>query len=357
MDRVYSSPVRRFLVLVVLLQAAAAGAQDRRWEIEGAVGVVVAQPTSAGSVTLPPAGPAIVTSLPTFPSRAVPSWFFGDGASLLNGALGDFGIAARIAPLDAVLAPLPVAHRATVSVRVRRWLNARAALEIGFDGLARPSVRTGDLDAGVDAAATSFASAFTALLGSGPFARPSVVSGTDTHVDPAHDAALTVAFNRDIGRLGGMQPYITAGGGVVFAGGFRYSGSLQGHYSAAILGEVPIDETDRASMTVTRSTTYAIVAGGGLSRELSPKWSLRVDARMLVGPDSTRIHLDATPSVTRGAPAGFIESFTNPAIQFSNDPAIGRVSSLSGAPLSAAEVFKGGWVGRTTVGVTVARRF
>jgi hypothetical protein len=78
---------------------------------------------------------------------------------------------------------------------------------------------------------------------------------------------------------------------------------------------------------------------------------------MLVGPDTTRIRLDATPTVTRGTPAGFIESFTNPAIQFSNDPSIGRVSSLSGAPLQGVEVFKGGVIARTIIGVAIARRF
>jgi len=120
---------------------------------------------------------------------------------------------------------------------------------------------------------------------------------------------------------------------------------------------VPIDETDSVSIDVTRSNTFAVTAGGGVRRDLSSRWAIRLDARMLIGPDSTRMTLRATPSVARGTPAGFIESFTNPAIQFSNDPSTGRVSSLSGAPLTSVQVFKGGVVARTIVGIAIARRF
>ena len=64
-----------------------------------------------GTRTLPPAGPPIVTSSPIFPSRAVPSWFFGDGASLLNAVNAEFDLAAQVTPLDPAFAPLDVAAR------------------------------------------------------------------------------------------------------------------------------------------------------------------------------------------------------------------------------------------------------
>ncbi len=120
---------------------------------------------------------------------------------------------------------------------------------------------------------------------------------------------------------------------------------------------MPIEETDTVNVSFTRPKSFVAVLGGGLRHDFSHPWSVRVDARMLVGPDTTRITLDATPAVTRGTPAGFIESFTNPAIQFSNDPSTGRVSSLSGAPLQGFMVFKGGIAARTIVSVAIARRF
>jgi len=99
------------------------------------------------------------------------------------------------------------------------------------------------------------------------------------------------------------------------------------------------------------------VLGGGLQRDLSARWGLRVDARMLLGPDTTRVLIDATPSSARTGPSGFIESFTNPAVQFSNDPSTGRRSSLSAPALQDVEVFKGGLQTRTLVTFGICRRF
>jgi hypothetical protein len=209
----------------------------------------------------------------------------------------------------------------------------------------------------VDRSAGTFIDAFQDLFGAGPFTPPTIPVAQGTGTGPYDETAITAAFNRDIGRLGGLQPYVTLGAGVMIPREFIFGATLTGRYTTTILGEVPIQETDSVSFEVTRSTSFTAVAGAGLRRDLSPKWALRIDARMLFGPDTTRIRLDATPTVTRGTPAGFIESFTNPAIQFSNDPSIGRVSSLSGAPLQGVEVFKGGVIARTIIGVAIARRF
>jgi hypothetical protein len=345
------------LLLACVSVATAAAAQDRRWEIEGYAGALVGQPTSAGTQTLPPAGPPIVTSTPTFPARATSSWFFGDGALLLNGVLQDFGLPSRITPLDGMFAPIETRRTAAFGLRVRRWLTARTALEISIEGPAGRAIDTGKLSAGVGASTTGFGAAFHDLFASGPFTASAVVMQQATVDGPYDETALTAAFNRDIGHVSALQPYFTIGGGAVFPTRFVFSASAQGHYTTAIAGEVPIDETDRVSIDVTRSPAFAVVAGGGIRRSLSPKWSLRLDARWLVGPDPTRMTIDAQPVVVRGTPAGFIESFTNPAIQFSNDPSTGRRTSLSGDPIRGVEVFKGGLVARTIVSVSIARRF
>jgi hypothetical protein len=345
------------VVLACLSLPAAAGAQDRRWEIEGYAGALVAQPTNAGTRTLPPAGPPIVTSTPTFPSRAVPSWFFGDGASLLNGVLQDFGLAGGMTPLDGMFGPVETRPAATVGVRLRRWIAPHTALEISVEGPAGRAIDTGKLAAAVDPATTGFVTAFHDLFATGPFSKVTTLTQQATRDAPYHETAVTGAVNHDIGRHAALQPYVTFGGGVVIPTRFVFSAALQGRYTAEILGEVPIAEADTVSVRVARSTAFAVVAGGGVRRDLSPKWSLRFDARWLVGPDTTRMTIDAQPASVGGTPAGFIESFTNPAIQFSNDPSTGRVSSLSGAPLTSATVFKGGITARTSIGIAIARRF
>jgi hypothetical protein len=351
--------MKRWLpVLVCLACAASAPAQDRRWEIEGSAGVLAAQPASAGRQTLPPAGPPIVTSSPTFPSRATSSWFFGDGATLLNGVLEEFGLSSRIAPLDPLFAPASAAHPAAFGLRVRRRLNPRVALEIGVDGFAQSSIHTAGISQALDSAFGSLGPAFIDLFKSGPFASPKVITAEGVIHAPYDETAITAAVNRDVGHLGRLQPYVTLGGGVMIPRDeFFAGGSAQARYMASIAGEVPIDETDTVRVEFTRPKSVVAVLGGGLRHDFSRAWALRFDARVLVGPDTTRIHLDATPSVARGAPAGFIESFTHPAIQFSNDPATGRVSSLSGPPLQNLEVFNGGVIARTIIGVAIARRF
>jgi hypothetical protein len=90
---------------------------------------------------------------------------------------------------------------------------------------------------------------------------------------------------------------------------------------------------------------------------MSGRWGVRVDARMLVGPDTTRVLIDATPSIARSGLSGFIEAGTNPAVVFSNDPSTGRRSTLSGPALQAFEVFKGGLQSRILLTVGVFRRF
>jgi hypothetical protein len=351
--------MKRWLpVVLVLAVPAMLAAQDRKWEVEGYVGVLAGQPASAGSVTLPPPGAPIVTSTPTFPARATSSWLFGDGASLLNGVLEEFGRTSRITPLDPLFAPVPAAHPAALGLRVRRRLNPRVSLEISVDGFAQSSIRTAEISQGIETAFDSLGPAINDLFASGPFAPSRVVSAEGIVHAPYDETAITGAVNHDAGHLGWLQPYVTVGGGVVIPSDeFFAAGSVQAQYTTSILGEVPIDETDSVSVEFTRPKSFVAVLGGGLRHDFTRAWVLRIDARVLVGPDTTRIHLDATPSVARGTPAGFIESFTNPAIQFSNDPATGRVSSLSGPALNDVEVFKGGVLARTIVSVGIARRF
>jgi hypothetical protein len=319
--------------------------------------VVAGQAASVGGVTLPPAGAALVTSNPTFPSRETPSWFFGDGAALLNGVNAAFDRSARIVPLDAAFAPLASSRAPVFGVRVRRPLSARYALEASVDVQASSGVRADALPAIVEASRASFTAAFDDLLATGPFTGASVAANAATQAGSRREIALTGALVRTFRPSRALAPYVTVGGGVIAGTGSLPSAALDARYRFSVLGELPIDETDRVSFRYARGAAFAGVLGAGVRRDLSSTWALRVDGRVLLGPDPTRVLVDAEPSSVRGVPAGFIESFTNPGVQFSNDPATGRRSTLSGAGLQGFEVFKGGFQARTLVTVGVARRF
>ena len=343
------------LLIALVCLAGSAGAQERRWEFE-MYGGMAAGAASAGKATLPPAGAPIATSNPLFPSREVPSWFFGDGAALVNAVNEEFGGASRVAPLDSLFARAGGARTGTGGARVRRALSHRTSVEVGVN-LGNPRVAPENLTAIVESARRSFGDVFTELLRTGPFTSVIVDASGETGTVNRSEIAATVALNTDLGRLGPLTPYLTFGGGVVTGLGAAPAADVEGRYRFSILGQVAIDESDRVAIRFERPLTIAGVIGAGLRHVVAERWTLRFDVRAFVGPDSTRVRVTATPGNQRGSPAGFIESFTNPAIQFSNDPGTGRRSSLTGAALDNVIVFDGGIEARTAVTVGVSRRF
>ena len=257
-------------MLILGACAAPAGAQERRWEIEGYGGIVAARTASAGSQTLPPPGAPLVTSNPTFPTHQVPSWFFGDGTSVLNGANAELGGTGRITPLDAVFAPLGSKRVGAVGVRLRRRLSERMSMEISVDALTGPDDRISDLSAAVETSRDSFKTAFTGLLRTGPFAGVVVdATGASATEVQRRDTAVTLALSARFPAWGSFVPYATFGGGVMAGSGSLPSASLEGRYRFSILGEVPIDEADRVSLRYTRGTALVAVLGGGLQRDFS----------------------------------------------------------------------------------------
>jgi hypothetical protein len=350
-----SLPLIAFCIWVTAVSAAA---QESRWDVEGYGGVVAARTAGEGTRTLPAAGAPLVTSNPIFPTRGVPSWFFGDGATLLNGVNADFGRSGRIVALDDAFAPLDSKRVAALGVRVRRRLNDRLSAEISVDAFTRPEDTTSGLDEAVESARASFRTAFIDLLTTGPFSGVSVAaSGTTASETRRRETAATLALNARFPPWGAFVPYLTFGGGLLTGSGSLPSASLEGRYRFSVLGEVAIDETDRVSVHYTRHASFVAVLGAGLQRDMSDRWGLRIDGRMLLGPDATRIAIDASPATVRTGPSGFIESFTNPAVQFSNDPSTGRRSTLSAPALQGFEVFSGGLQTRTLVTIGVFRRF
>jgi hypothetical protein len=328
------------------------------WEIEAYGGFSAAQIPASGSAALPPVGQPILTTTPIYPSRAVSSWFFGDGAALLNGVNADFGLTGRIAPLEGAFAPMPAGRGGALGLRVRRTLTRRVSAEFSLDTMFGASGQVNGLHTAAEAARASFVDAFQTLLGSGPFSDVSVDATTASTGGSGRDVAVTGAVNIRFAAIGPFVPYVTAGAGMLDGAGALPSVTLQGHYHFVVLGQVPIDETDRVTLRYVQQASLVGVFGGGLRRDLSGAWGLRIDARVFVGTNGTRLVVDATPSVATLTPAGFLESFTNPAIQFSNNPSTGRQSSLSGPPLSGFAAFTGsGLVTRVLLTVGIVRRF
>ena len=330
--------------VVLITCAAPAAAQSstsaRRWQVEVVGGLSLFELPSDGTATLPPAGAPITTSGPTNPSRRVSTWFLGDGALLLNGVNAEFGIPGRIAPLDTALATLGLTgtNAPAAGLRVRRIVSNRLTLELSADLMPGSRELSPQFLDAVETARSSFVSAFTGLISSGPFTGPSVTATTALSKGSSRDLATTLAAQWTF-KKGSLEPYVSLGGGLVHNAGDLPAVTLTGNYRFNIDGTVPINETDVLRLRYDQGTALVGLAGAGVRRALNDRFGFSLDARLLLGQQTLTLRLDSTPTVASGAPEGFIESFSTPAIQFSNSPKTGRESTLSGESLNGFKAF------------------
>ncbi len=330
------------------------------WEVEFSGSLSLGRPASRGTVMLPEPGAPIVTSSPIFPSWRVPTWFLGDGAAFVNNVAGAFGVAGRIAPLDDALGPAGVSDAGSFGfgARVRRRWRARLAVEAGVDIQATSAGVSDALREAIDETHASFRTTFTELLATGPFTGPTISTSSAITDGSNREIAVTGALVFDLAPVGGVVPFIVAGGGLLAQAGRPPEVSLEGRYRFTIVGTVPveIDERDRLTLRYGQRAAAVALVGGGLRRDLSPKLALRAEARLLLGPSTTRVALDARPQSATGGVAGYVESFTYPNLQFSNSASTGRESTLSGT-LDGFDALRGGWQARVRVTIGLVARF
>lgn len=318
---------------------AAAAQTSSRVELE-AYGSVGRMPgASESTVSLPAAGAPITTSSPLFPSRRVSSWMFGDGSTLLNDVNRQLGVTAQITPLDGAIALIGRVSQPTDSFggRIRIRTAPRVWAELAVDVTGRPKGTPDDVVSAVLQTRSSFVDAMTGLLASGPFSGTTVGATASFAQARWRDVTTTLAGNLEFGQVAGLTPSLTIGGGFVMRTGQQPEITLNGHYQTKILGVVPIDETDRVTIRSVAGNAPVIVAGAGLSRTFADHLTFRVDGRMYATNRIIRTNIDASPLIVNGTPADFIESFTNPSVQFSNNTSTGRRSSLSGDVLDHVE--------------------
>lgn len=336
------------LIAVVPVTAAAQTTTARtasgsRLTIEGYGSLGRLRDTGEATPSLPAAGAPITTSSPMFPSRRVPSWFFGDGATLLNDVNRQLDLAPRITPLDAAIGTIATMGRgaqsgagmgARLRIRTAPHVWTEFAVDLSSSSAAMPDAVT----MAVEQTRSSFVQAMTALFASGPFTNTTVTATTTPASGSSRDLTATVAANIEFGTIVGLRPSLTLGGGVITRTGTQPAVTIEGRYRTKILGTVPIDETDTVTIRGIANTAPAMVFGAGVSRSVTDRLSLRLDARMIAANRTISSNIDATPTVVSGTPADYIESFTNPSVQFSNNTSTGRQSSLSGDPLNHTDI-------------------
>lgn len=333
---------RLVLLCAALLLPTAALAQGGRWEVEFHGGGTFVGAPGGGTTSVPaPGGP--FTTVTGSTSRAVPSWYFGDGTRLLNDFLTSFGVSNRIMSLDPVL-NTPLVERSTgagVGFRLGREITPRFGAEFNLDITSTPMRLTGQALAGVEASRASFVPAFVdGVLATGPFSR--VTAASDVHVatGTSRQIAATGALNINLRTRGRVTPYATVGAGLIVNQGEPPAVDLDGSYAFDMLGLFPIAEHDSVQFRHVDDTTFVGVLGAGFKTRITPRSGIRVDARVHVGRDTARTLLNADPDRAPAGPATAraVASYLTPGIQFSNSDALGP-TTLSGASVDDFKSF------------------
>jgi hypothetical protein len=361
------------LSLVVLggmiSSAAAQTADSGKWEVEFHGGGMLPTNPTAGTVSLP--GPsqvfataAIFAGSPVFAtSRRESSWYFGDGATLVNqvasalAARGVTEVSGRIATLDPVLARSLGERRrgGSIGARVSRELTARFSAELSVDySLARLELTPGNSDS-IEATRASFAPAFNSLILFNPNRVVNSLTSTASVEDGGgHQWLTSGALVINLKTDGNLIPYATVGASLISITGKMPSVTLTGNYrfvGAPGAGAAPIDETDNVTVKDARNdSTAAGMLGGGLKYQISRTWGVRLDARLFLSKNTASTVLDATPTVALGLlPAGGTILNADPTIQWSNTSSdSATTSTLTGPPIKGLRTFSGSGVASHT---------
>lgn len=337
-----------FLVAVACSGTSEAWAQARPapWEIEVHAGGRIAgtDPTGGTPIDKFPVGASVPTGAGTSTTRAVSSWYFGDGAQLLNDTNARLRAGASVTPLDSVLRRQLVERKekAAIGIRVARYLTSRAAVE--FDVDYAPSaleMREGVAEA-IEASRASFIPAWLGLLETGFTTNRVVTSNAVITEGDGHDITATGAVRIHFAESGRFRPYVVGGAGASWYRGKLPSATLTGDYGFLFGGVFPMNEHDVATITVKRRDRAMVgLFGAGLEYDFSSRHGLRIDVRADVRPTRIDTIVSARPSVRLQSPDFVISTGTIPSIQFSNSTLFNRPSSLSGPEVTDLTTFTG----------------
>jgi hypothetical protein len=347
-------------------QAWAQGSSERKWEVDVHAGFAFAgNPTDGTPIAQFPAGAPLSTGF-LATTRAVSSWYFGDGATLLNQVNAGFNVPSRLTPLDTSLTRAAVRRTDATGfgVRLGRGLTPRLVAEFSLDYGLNTLHFNDETRTTIEAARASFVTAWNALLGTGAVTDRTVTSTADVVEGKDRQVSLTGAVKFRLKPEGRITPYITAGAGAVLQSGDAPSATLTGDYNFRFAGLFPITERDSVTVRVVpKDRVFLGVFGGGIEYDIPQgggRHGIRADVRVHMSPNRLDTVVSATPSVTLQSPAFAVSTGGLTSVQFSNtnDPRFGRQSSLSGPAVTDLRTFTGsGMQTQVLVGVGYVLRF
>jgi hypothetical protein len=289
-----STPLRRVLFLFVTALFSLtplARAQDR-WTIQVHGGAAIAPDPGAGSVTLPTPG-ATVTTIPGRPTRPVPSWFFGDGVTLMNEVNAQVRPTLVTTGLDALLGRpgLRAGTSAAFGVRVTRTLTPRVSIE-GAVSLQGSSL---SLD---DSVRRSVEDSFESFRAFWQTAAGTNIAETDARYDEQSGRQLTstAGLRLHLAGSGGRSLYALAGGGLRSTFGQRATAILEGRYNLRIGDTQQWAERDNVTLSFEVDDHVPVgLVGVGWEQPVSPWAGFSFEVRSHVGPSGVSTRVTTAP--------------------------------------------------------------
>lgn len=309
----------------------------RTWQIEFEFHINIGSAVGAGIGTLPLPGATFTTAQGNATTRQVPSWFFGDGAVLLNGVLAALGHPAQVAvaPIDGLLTSPPLEPRTTIGggLRLSRNLTPAVALEFGIDVAPLALQISESVRTALAAAVAGYSSAFEALLSD-----PSLVSGLEVLAQSTTSGGSTTTITATLGaRVALMprarvRPFAVGGGGVAFHVGEDAQATLIGRYQFVRTSNGrPFDETDHVTIHIGAPSAQGVgYIGGGVEFDLGPGRGLIMDARVLVARGGPKTTVRTAPTRLEVVGGSVVSLPVDPTIQFSD---VGFIASSLTTPL------------------------
>ena len=266
-------------------------AKSSSWEIDvhggGALG---GQPTN-GTGTLPLSGSTYTSPFGgNQTTRAVPSWYFGDGAVLFNAAVPG---QVPLVPLDSVLKSSSFERHQSGSIggrvhygRAGRRLGYEASVEVASGG---PRWTDAAL-AGIEASRASFITSWSRTFPAAVTSQATIVNGS------AKEITWTGGVTVDVVRRGADSFFATGGIGSIAARGEAPSATLKGRYVFNV-GNATLDETDTVTLTATRRSVFFWTTGAGWKHQLSPRFGMRADLSAAFGQNNLTMQIHTAPVV------------------------------------------------------------
>ena len=298
------------------------GTRKGGWQIDVHGGFLPGSNSTAGTGSLPPRGEGFTTSS-NQPSRFVPSYYFGDGAALLNTVLSSNNMTqARMASLDGVLTTGAARQTGPAfGFRIGHSVTSHALAEFSFDVGHNQVTLSDETLAAIEAARASFQAVFDGIL-INTAANAKTTSTATLQNGSGSQMTMIGSVSINLPTFGRFTPYVTAGGGLMMSRGTQTGFTMDGRYSFTLNN--PSSAANGASFGDTNSfaafygVPSAIVKlfGGGVNMRLSPRSGVRADVRAYLAGMIVDVVTDNT--IPTGSAIGSVTRGSNgPQVQFS----------------------------------------